>query len=501
MLLLPRTQDSDGPALTLHASGHPCRCAGRDNGVNFPATQRSFCNFCTRTRDKTPHHFHRPSFSPASSATSARISLPGFKPPVPLSTLVSLCVTSSGMLSVPAEVLHHIARHAMILPASLTLPTPEHLPLVFPDNPSPPKTGVTSFALAQRSHLAAVTHQIWQHVVLSDRRHLHGVLSMPQSPSTWSLCARTIRCDILEPYTPCIPPAFQSFLMSMRNLKTLSWAYPPRSFFSDPSTAQFPSVKTLQIAALPPNFSEQDLLRLSTTFPGLSSLNIVQAASTAPDRGLEDPDVLLWPGLRRLTLGCRTNFLPQDPLEEHLLLEMMSGFPDHTLFPGLQYLCVEDNVTSLTSFLQRHGPALTTLATSSCRPNLARTLSHFCFPPSIHTLIVNLDSVCHTDLPLPPTITRIVLVLPFVPTWRRLPTLKASLISLLTAIASFAPPTLREVLCECRSSYNLSSSWLFSECSKFDTGSIKFTPFEFRESQTTPSAPDRSILLSSSSLG
>lgn len=376
----------------------------------------------------------------------------------------------------PNELLDHIAQDTIHVPVSLSTPLPAHFPLLFPDNPTPPNTGVMAFAYAQHSHLAIVRKYSWKHVVLSKPSHADGILAMAGSASTPPQWDRTVRCDIFLPYE-AVPRNVAVFLSAMPHLTTLIWTYPPLEAFANHSPVVSPSLRTLQIRSLPKSFAPKHFESLASAFPNVTRVNVVSADDIDLNSVFTPPTTSLWTDLSHLSVGTRTTFMPESRCPDNLLLILFLRFPTGTLFPSLRKLCLQDNVVEVTPFLHQHASSLSTLNVSAGRSDLAEILMQFNAPPPISTLILNVAPLTAELPPLPPSVTKIVILQPFVPVWRKLPTLRHCLNSCLRRVAELWTPSLLTVLCEER--LDDTEGWLKSQTSFFRALPVTFDTFVF----------------------
>lgn len=315
---------------------------------------------------------------------------------------------------------HIIGETAPLVPASRH----EHFPVLYPLPSWREKTNLYAMALTCRAWYTRIMERAWRHVVVSNISHVLNVLESQHH--RYGFYQNTLRCDIMLPAGPTYA-AVPTMLLEFPNLRSITVDSPTLQFFVEPHVPLPATITSVQIHCLPRRFRMHHLLRMSDMLPELDTLQIV----AAPEIDLSPMPTfpLARPALRKLShlsLGFPCQFLFDPPPLANDFLALLAAAPLGSVTPALHSLAVEKHVQHTPTFLQTHGSQLRHLSCPTVPTDLSvpGMLSDNC--RSLTSLTLVLDTHTFAIPPLPPSVSTIVVLLPFVRQWRKLSTVPVS---------------------------------------------------------------------------
>lgn len=378
----------------------------------------------------------------------------------------------------PLEIVRIIIEHA--IPSTLSSPAlPAYLPILFPRNPKVTKTATYNITVAHSVLADLASPLSWRYLVLTKPAHISNITPAADTNET-KLCYRsTLRCDIHVPYGSPTND-MDRFFHSFPNLQTIVWEFPHLKFFSLWRNSPCPTVNFLQIGTLPLDFGGRHVAALARIFPNLWSLQIADAPSVL-DTPFETSTLSLplLPQLTVLAVGSPWNFNPSRPYHDNQFLSLVESFPQGCLWPSLIDLKIEHYVDVSNVFFERHAQNIHTLTFGSNNEEFFQDPLIYDSCRNLSTLVIQLnpDSLDYPELPS--TVSRIVILQPFLPPWRSIAHHKQHLRQCLDCVYDIPTTFVSEVLCEGRRI--LDSESHEQETIRFANRNIRFSTIEFGE--------------------
>lgn len=342
------------------------------------------------------------------------------------------------------EVMGLIAEMAVPLPSTIQEPPHDYLPIIYPENPTPPRSNFMAFAKMSWMAYKLVMLHSWRHVVLSSASEARGIL-------TRGTVRDTRRLDLHLPPSHAGPHLMRIF-HQFTNLSHIVWDHVSIKHVGSFLQPCLPTVERLQIGALPAGTRIQTVLDIARIFPGLHTLQIVTC------RGLfeESSDLLgpttdapLFPQLTTLAVGPRTNLMPGRHNRQNKFLECLCLWEAGTVCPQLVDLRVEKTVSGVGEFLRKHGGPIRSIAYSTDADVFYESPSILGVLPNVNTIVLQVDETARAFPVLPKMVQTVVLVQPFLPTclapWV---TLDLHLMRALRSISSIPGRSHARVVCE-----------------------------------------------------
>lgn len=392
----------------------------------------------------------------------------------------------------PPEIFDIIALYAVELPITTSSTLPHYFPLLFPKNPQAPGTNLYDLTLAHPKLTPAIMKMSWPLVVVSVNSHVKNILDMRPTHRRQWFCKSTTRCEIFLPILSPTPD-LDHFLHRFINLQTLVWEFPPLSFFRSSITLPQRSLTTLQIATLPSFFNAHNLIALSDVFPALTHLQVLDTPFIDSSPRFTLPDDPILPNLTHLAVGVPWHFLPGEPYHRNTFLDLLTLFPKHSAIPNLTHLAVELHADISEDFIEQHCESLTTIAFGSGDARFFDEDLLLAPPEHLRTIVLHLDADSLDFPELPLSITRIVLLQPFLPQWRTILNLHNHLSLCLDRIYTLPDNSVTEVLCEKRSA--MSPSFIESQTERFAAVGVSFSVFDFSACHLSASSTSQSFIL------